>query len=478
MKPGYLFFLLMLLSCSLAAQDLPQVIRQRSKAVVSISALSYSGEVVGRSNGFFISPDGILLMPSSLFLNSDSVVVTLFNGRKLGVERVISWHQYYNLSMVKVKGARDFEYLTPVRQTIREPEEVLVLVHESDGAVSEVGRLSRVDALPRLARMGCLDTRLGLVSVGAPVLDGHGGWIGLFFEDARSGSDCVLSALVMQDLLWVSVGLPVRQVRRIEGWRSFVHDDFLLGLMAFCWRDYGEGARRVALFLKQKGNDLIAYSARASMRMLYGNVEGFGHDVAMMRQLYPGDGMSFYLDGLQLELQGNFSKAMASFNQCCQLSPSFGAAYLSLGKLVLRQNNDIRGAFDLFSMALLNDSLLAQAYLERGKLLLQHSSNHDKAMADFHQCIYLDPSQEGVFTIRGTCFFDRGNYAAAIRDFDEALRRNPNDAHAWFNRGIAHYNVGLKDRACRDWEQASRLGNVLSYKYISRYCSGIPNSFH
>ena len=478
MKLGSVVFLLMLLLSPLAAQNLPEVIRQRSKAVVSVSALSQTGEVVGRGNGFFISPDGILLMPSSFFLNSDSVVVTLFNGRKLGVERVVSWHKYYNLSMVKVMGARDFEYLTPVRQTIREPEEVLVLVHESNGAASEVGRLSHVEALPRLTRMGRLNTRLGLESAGAPVLDGKGGWIGIFFEEGKSGSDCVLSALLLQDLHWASVGVPIGQLRKKEGWRSFVQDDFLTGLLAFCWGEYGEGARRISFFLKQYGNDLIAYSARAHMRLLYGNMEGVAQDVGLMRKLYPGDGLSFFLEGLQLEQQGNFSKAMACYNGCCQRSSSFGAAYLSLGKLVLRQNNDIRGAFDLFSMALLNDSLLAQAYLERGKLLLQHSSSRDKAMADFHHCIYLDPTQNGVFTIRGTCFFEQRNFAAAIRDFDEALSRNPSDAHAWFNRGIAHYNVGLKDRACSDWERASRLGNEMAYKYISRYCPGMSNTFH
>lgn len=476
MKPTTLLFLF-LCFIPIYAQNLPELLRQRSKAVVSVSSLSTSDEWIKRGNGFFISPDGLLLMPSSLLVDDDSVVVTLFNGRKIGVDRVVSMHRYYNLAMVKVKGGRDFEYLSPARQTIREPEEILVLVHESAGAASEVGRISGVGELPRLTRMGILDTRLTSASAGAPVLNGKGGWIGVFFEDNKSGVDCVLSSLMLQDEYWISVGLSPRLIRQKGAWRNMARPDFLMGMMACCRDEYGEASKNFSLFLKHHGDDLLAYSARANMRRLYGNNEGFDYDVTRMHQLYPDDGLCYYIQAMYLVEQERFDEAMARFNECLRLSPSFGAAYLAMGNLVLKRDKNVRKAFDLFSMALMNDSLLAQAYLERGKLLLQHSSSRDKALGDFHQCIYLDPTQEGVFTLRGTCFFEHRNYAAAIRDFDEALKRNPLDLHAWFNRGMVHYNVGLKERACSDWEKSSRLGNELAYKYISRYCQGVANTF-
>ena len=478
MRPVLPIILFLTILHTTTAQNLPEVIRQRSKAVVSVSSLSYSGEVLERANGFFINPDGILLMPSSLFFNSDSITVTLSNGRKMGVERVVSLHRYYNLAMVKVKGGRDFEYLTPARQTIREPEEVMVLVHESAGAVSDVGRLSRVTSLPRLTRTARLNTRLSAASVGAPVLNNQGALIGVFFEENKTGVDCVISSLLLQDQEWSPVALSPAKMRQKGTWRNLLRNDFLMALTAYCWNEYGEGSKRMTFYLKYQADDALAYAARALMRLLYGNTEGFIHDVTMMQQLKPDDGLSYYLKGQQLEHQGKYSEAMTNYNECCQRSDAVGAAYLSLGEMVLRQKNDVREAYNLFNMALLNDSLLAEAYYERGKLLLQHSSDRNKALTDFQQCIYLDPTQEGVFTIRGTYYFEQRNYAAAMRDYDEAIRRNPSDAHALFNRGIVHYNVGLKDRACKDWEKSSRLGNEQAYKYISRYCSDVINTFH
>lgn len=476
MKAWIPIILHLIIQYSLEAQNLPDIIRQRSKAVVSAAALSYSGEVLEQCNGFFINPDGILLIPSSLFNNSDSITITLSSGRKLGVERVVSLHRYFNLAMVKVKGGRDYEYLSPARQTIREPEEVMVLVHESSGDLSDVGKISNVEALPRMPRMGRLNTHLTSVSAGAPVLNSQGALVGVFFEEHKSGSDCALSTLVIQDQDWSPVSLSPKLMRQRGTWRDMTRNDFLMGITAYCWNDFGEASKRISFFLKYRNDDLLAFGVRAQMRLLYGNTEGFALDIASMQHLKPNDGLSYYLKGRHLEQQGKYAEALTCYAECYQRSSSLAIGALSLGKMLLKQHNDVKQAYNLFALAILNDSLLAQAYYERGKLMLQHSSDRNKALTDFQQCIYLDPTQEGVFTIRGTFYFEQRNYSAAIRDFDEAIRRNPSDAHALFNRGIVHFNVGLKDRACKDWEKASRLGNDQAYKYISRYCSDVLNT--
>jgi tetratricopeptide (TPR) repeat protein len=476
MRKLYIVSFILLSLIPAIGQNLPDIIRQRSKAVASVSCYSVAGSVIDRVNGFFLSSDGIMIMPAYPFSKSDSVVVTIHNGRKLQVERVLSVHWHYNMAMVKVGGGREFDFMSPEKRSIRETDEVLVLVHESAGAQSEVVRIGKVMSIPEVARIGLVSTNIGQQSSGAPVINARGNLVGVFL-DHESKSDCLLSSLFIDDSGWIPVNSSPAKLYGNSHYRLRLRSDFIDGLKSACISDFGEASKFMSLYIKNSGDDARAYFLRAMMRLNYGNEAGSNNDISYLLDIFPDNYAGFYLSGLSSERKGRYEEAMDWYGKASYVKQTSGVALLALSRMVLRNRKDVKGAFDLVSQAVFKDSLLAQAYLERGKMLLQHSSKTDKALADLSQAIYLDPDIEGVFTIRGTIFFDSQNYSLAIRDFDEAIKRKPNDMHALLNRGVAYYNMGLKDKACKDWDKASRLGNDKAYKFISRYCSDNVRSF-
>lgn len=473
------FLIIFILSISAAeAQNLPALIKQRSKAVVAVAAFGVNGAVVDRSNGFFISSDGMMVMPAYALTSSDSLVVTMHNGRKVQIDRVLSIHWYCNLAMVKVKGVRDVDYLTPGRLTIREPEEVLVLVNESGRDVSQVGRISNVVNIPGITRIGQVGTTVSANSMGAPIINTKGELIAIYINDETANRNFAMSSLAIIDDNWTTVDLSISKFFSSQVLSVKALPYFTKGMMAFCVNDYGDASRHFTYFIKDHGDMPLAYILRAVSRLGYGNQAGWSNDVDFLMANKDSESLGFFLSGQRQEAAKKYDSAFDSYYEACKSTNPLGDAYLGLGMMVLSQNKDVRKAFDLFSQAIFKDSLIATAYFERGKLLMQHSSNADKALADISQAIYLNPSIEGIFTIRGTIFLDQKNYAIAIRDFDEALRRKSKDSHALLNRGIAYYNLGMKDKACKDWGEASRLGNEVVYRYISRYCSDNIKSFY
>lgn len=473
----FLLLFLFLIPIVALSQSLPGLIKQRNKAVASVVSYSREGAVIDRVNGFFISSDGILIMPAFPFAKSDSLMVVQYGGCKVKIDKVLSFHGYYNLVMVKVRKERDSDYLTPARSTIREPEEVLVLVHESAGAESEVGRISNVNSFPGMTRLGQLNTNMGASSAGAPVLNNKGEWLGILFDYPVTGADFVLSSLIMDDYRWSTLSLSPRELHANPVLRSRMKDDFVVAMMSFGAKLYGEGAKRASFFLKNYPEDMYAISVRAMMRQGYSNDEGWRDDAQWIIKNHPQIGLGYYLFAKYLLAREKQKEALEILQVCRKFENNMGEVLYELAMLVLQQRNDVKDAFDLLSQCVFKDSLADKAYYERGKLLLTHSSNKQKAMIDLNQAIYLNPNLEGVFTMRGNYFFENQNYAIAIIDFNEAIRRNPLDSHAWLIRGMAHYNIGMKDKACHDWERASKLGNGSGYKYISRYCGSLVQTY-
>lgn len=472
-RMNWIFFGVVWLTGTCAfAQGLPELIDRKEKAVLQFTAYNAAGEIKGRCAGFFISADGIAVLPASLLLQCDSLVAELASGRMVAVDRILSVESQCNLAMVKVNPVNRFEYFIPSRLALREPEELLVLLSGAFLSGSEVGRVRQVENWPGLPRKGFLDTRLGIDAHGAPAMDEKGLLKGICLTSGLDGRNVILSSSVIATGKWEPV-LMGRQFSPGADVKKLFVPDFLDGTLAVLMHDYGRAAKCFALHLRIFPNDEQALLLRAFSRLKYRNIEGFEADLALLGRLAPLSGSIEYLKALQLVEMDRGFEAISVLERSCALNPRFAPAFLLLGKLLLAQSKDVNGAFDLFSMAIFKDSLLAEGYLERAKLLFQFGTESSKGLADLNRAASLDPRLKGVFTIRGNYFFDHQNYNAAIKDLSQSISYDPMDASAYLIRGLAFYNIGLKKEACADWNQSARLGNDKAYKFYSGYCGAV-----
>ncbi|PZX17428.1 Tetratricopeptide repeat-containing protein [Breznakibacter xylanolyticus] len=471
---GWAMGLLMWMCVGASGQQLLEVINQTEKAVVAARAYVLGGQLVDEGAGFFISADGLALLPASLFYYGDSVTVELRSGRTYVVNRILQAHAFANMAMVRVANPRNhtFTYLLPSREMFVENQDVLVYSHplELDGGFDAVqlGRVSHQFYLKRQARV-----RSGISerSFGAPVVNVRGQCVGVVnaWDDTRPS--LVQNILFMNDSLWFTVNKATRQMRQSQALRDRLSPDLNAAMYYLSLVDYPESARYFSRHLKLFPRDGVAYALRGHVRFMYKNNFGSREDFTLLSQLNPNDYLLYYLEGVHLMREKKYAEAQSSFTRSLAVKSDFAYALVERGRARVLLKGDKQAAFDDFTAAIRVDTTYADGYYERARLVLQHAENNQTALGDLSRAILLDPNLPGACTIRGTIYLALNDYRAATRDFDVALVKDPLDRYAYFNRGVAFYNMGMSERACVDWQRAVELGYSKAADYVAAYCS-------
>ena len=92
---------------------------------------------------------------------------------------------------------------------------------------------------------------------------------------------------------------------------------------------------------------------------------------------------------------------------------------------------------------------LGDAFLHQGRL--------DDAIAQYQDCIGLNPNFASVYGNFGTALLAKGQLDEAARQFQQAVRLNPRNAEAYYNLGTAFLKQGRLDDAIRQFQLAIQL---------------------
>ena len=105
-------------------------------------------------------------------------------------------------------------------------------------------------------------------------------------------------------------------------------------------------------------------------------------------------------------------------------------------------------------------NLRGSAYYDKGE--------YDIAIADFNDALRLGPAASIVLHNRGNAWRAKGDYAKAIADYDASIKSEPPSAFTWQNRGISKLALGDRDGALEDINQAIRIDPALAQPLINR----------
>ena len=100
---------------------------------------------------------------------------------------------------------------------------------------------------------------------------------------------------------------------------------------------------------------------------------------------------------------------------------------------------------------------LAEAYLNRGLLLIDRGGMTDEAVKDFTRAMELVPQRADPYRARGTVFLTRGFPDLALADLTEAVRLDPSSCKAFCQRARACLELGKYEEAVEDSRSAIRL---------------------
>ncbi|HMM88323.1 caspase family protein [Bradyrhizobium sp.] len=105
-------------------------------------------------------------------------------------------------------------------------------------------------------------------------------------------------------------------------------------------------------------------------------------------------------------------------------------------------------------------NLRGSAYYDKGE--------YDIAISDFNDGIRMGPPSGILFHNRGNAWRDKGEYAKAIADYDQSIKYGPPSAFSFQNRGISKRALGDLDGALADINEAIRLDPQLPQPLTSR----------
>lgn len=139
--------------------------------------------------------------------------------------------------------------------------------------------------------------------------------------------------------------------------------------------------------------------------------------------------------GKHYEAQGNWQKALESYDQATLKQPLYYPAYKERGNILIEQGHYelARGNFD---RAIELQPAIASNYYLRG-LSWDHEEKWTNAIADYTKAIELEPEHKTAYNNRGICLGRIGELDKAIADFNKALEIDPDFGEAYRNRGMA-----------------------------------------
>ncbi len=173
-----------------------------------------------------------------------------------------------------------------------------------------------------------------------------------------------------------------------------------------------------------------------------------------------------YNQAVEKAKKGLNEAAIADLNQAIKLSPNYGSAYYSRGRIRF-QLGDYSGAILDYSQTIkLNPQdagALANRCLARRKL-----SDFSAAIDDCSQAIKLNPNYALPRANRCLALIAIGDFAASLADCNQAIALNPSQYDAYYGRGLIYQKLGDPNRAIADYSRAITHNPNLAEAYYYR----------
>jgi tetratricopeptide (TPR) repeat protein len=153
----------------------------------------------------------------------------------------------------------------------------------------------------------------------------------------------------------------------------------------------------------------------------------------------------FFDCGLEFEQQGNFEKALASYEKALVLDPGFIEALNNRG-VVLEAMNRLEEALASYDRVLALNPDLITVIRNRGNVM-RALDRTDEALANYDRALALDPDDADACNGRGNVLKKLHRSHEAEEMFRRAILLNPDHAQAHCNLGNVLLDLGKPDQA-------------------------------
>jgi tetratricopeptide (TPR) repeat protein len=191
-----------------------------------------------------------------------------------------------------------------------------------------------------------------------------------------------------------------------------------------------------------------------------------------------GDEKAHYATGNAMALNGNWTEAIAQFNEAIRINPNYAQAHDYLG-VALSWKDDWQGAVNEYSRAkALNpnivgiDGRLAQAHYSYG-LSFAAKKNWDAAIAEYKLALAVNPSYAEAHQSMGTALSWKGDYKGAVNEYTTALGMKPDLPGGKDKLAVAYNGYGVDLAGQKNWDDA-----ITQYKQALQLKPDYPEAHY
>lgn len=241
---------------------------------------------------------------------------------------------------------------------------------------------------------------------------------------------------------------------------------------------YEQGLYEQALerFFKAVENDLknsVYYNNRA---LAFGQLKNYHHalqDFEKALSLSPEDPKVYHNRGNVHSTMGNFISAIDDYQQAINLSNGTKKKYFHSKGIAFEKINKIQEALQSFQKALDIEPEYLPTLFHFGSVHYK-IGNYQEAETHFTKVISLQQKEKSrethklAWEARGKTFQKLGQHQKALDDLEEAVYIDPENPMFLFLRGISHLELAEISLSLKDFEKAIEFGLLEArvYNYV------------
>lgn len=392
-----ILYILMLLLPAICFAQADNIIKENSKAVVTVMAFDKNNEPVMQGSGFVVRADGAIVTNYHVISNATNIKVNV-NGTVLDVEGLILGDKENDLAILKAKAKQlqTVKIADSEKATVGEKVYVISSPEGTESTISD-GKLSGIKEISSGRKVLQISVPVSPGSSGSPVFNKDGKVIGVatFLLEAQN----------------VNFAMPVNLIKDKIGNKK------VLLLKESGIEDY----KKTAQYWTNLGNAYYNSGKYKEAIQSYEKAIRINPDDA---EAYTNSGCAYA--GLDMH-----EKAIESFKEAVRINPDSADAHYGLG-VSYRALGMLEDAIESYELAIRNNPDSADAYYHLGDSYVD-SGMYKKAIESYKQAIRLKPDFAEVHYCLGFVYMIFSDRGSALEEYKILKNLDKYEAEKLFN---------------------------------------------
>jgi tetratricopeptide (TPR) repeat protein len=471
-RPLILTFLfgMVVISPSVAQQDLPAIIKRIEPSIVVILTFDKEGKGVGQGSGFFVNSEGDVITSYHVLQGATRAEVRAGDGKVYPVKKVLAEDREGDLIQVSLDIPKDAVNPLPVGASLPEVGERVIVIGTPFGLEKTVsdGIVSAVREIPGFGKIVQVTAPISPGSSGSPVVNMKGEAIGVatfFILLGQNLNFAIPGERIARLKPGKGESLSEREEAQIEEWLGSPEGLYSIGLRYLLAEEYEKALPYFLEIVKKNPNHAAAYFQIGYCR---GKLSRYQEAIESYREairIKPDDVDTYNNLCVAYGKVGRYVDAIDSCKKAILIKSDLAEAYNNLGwsyyKLWRYQE-----AIESYKRAIRLMPDFAEAHYNLGNSYVALGQN-EEAIESYKQAIRIKFDYAEAHLDLGAAYFQRGRYEEAIVSYKQAGRIKLAFPEAHLNLGMAYLRTGDRGSALEEYRLLKELDRELANKLFN-----------